>query len=264
MRVVRSKRKADGRMRIYSAWIALVFFGIASAQTKQRSATVFSGDKVIAQVADGGGWKTTFYITSMDTATSTFTLRFYGDDGRPLAVPIVGKATAAFYDGTITPKAVTVIETAASGALRFGWALLETTGYLGIQAVFRQSGGAVRPDFEAVVVGDEGFDDKSVLLFDNQGFTTSMAVVNPFSFSRATVTVAIFNAGGERILLDQFTMEPMTHSAFAIPDRWPVTANQRGSIEFTTTSIGLSILGLRFNGAGSFTSVPVMDSFKRP
>jgi hypothetical protein len=237
----------------------------ASGQSKQKAAYVLFGDKNIPQIASGGGWKTTIFITSMDIVPTPYTVKFYGDNGSPMNVNIIGRGNISQFSGTLPAKGVTVVETGDVGpsSVTTGWALIATDGYLGVQAIFRQRNEG-RPDFEAVVPADEGIADAVVLPFDNVGFTASMAIANPSSFQSATVTAAVFDDSGSRIVLDQFTMAPLTHQAFTLPSRWSQTANRRGSIEFTTTAFGVSILGLRFSGAGAFTSVQVMDSLKRP
>ena len=49
------------------------------------------------------------------------------------------------------------------------------------------------------------------------------------------------------------------HTSFNLTDRFPVTAQRRGTVEFQTPAGGgISVLGLRFNPAGAFSTIPVL------
>ena len=49
------------------------------------------------------------------------------------------------------------------------------------------------------------------------------------------------------------------HTAFALSSLYPATARRRGTIEFRRPPGGaISVIGLRFNPAASFTTIPVM------
>ena len=56
------------------------------------------------------------------------------------------------------------------------------------------------------------------------------------------------------------TLPAHGQTAFAMPDRFVATAGKRGVAQFSTASINLTGLGLRFSSNGSFTSV----DFLRP
>jgi hypothetical protein len=47
------------------------------------------------------------------------------------------------------------------------------------------------------------------------------------------------------------------HTAFVLPNQFPLTVGKRGIAKFQTTG-GLAGLGLRFSPFGTFTSVPTM------
>jgi len=152
-----------------------------------KAASVSPVGGVFPQIADGGGWKTTITLVNMDQADAPYTLSFYGEDGKPMKLDIIGIGQGFQVQGTLNVRTSKVLETVGTtGTVNVGWALLDTFSFIGGQAVFRQRVNG-RPDFEAVVpIGDE-FDDKFVLAFDNAGNTTSMAIVNPSSYSKTTV-----------------------------------------------------------------------------
>jgi hypothetical protein len=47
------------------------------------------------------------------------------------------------------------------------------------------------------------------------------------------------------------------HTAFVLPNQFPLTAGKRGIVRFQATG-GIVGLGLRFSPFGTFTSVPTM------
>jgi hypothetical protein len=83
-----------------------------------------------------------------------------------------------------------------------------------------------------------------------------VAVANGGSASNIGVTIKDDNG----VLLQSSTvpLPSLGHTSFDITSRFPVTAGRRGTIEFQTTpfSGSISVLGIRFNPAGTFSTVP--------
>jgi hypothetical protein len=150
---------------------------------------VFTGDTVFAQVVEGDTWKTSFIINNLDSGTRHCELRFFGDDGNDMFLPIFSDDLQGdLISGvslTIGAGGTVFFETAGdSPTLSQGWALLvkdNSADAIGGMAVFRQR----RPgysDSEAVVPVVNQFDGHFVLIFDNtNGFVTGMAIANPTS-----------------------------------------------------------------------------------
>jgi hypothetical protein len=51
---------------------------------------VFTGDSVIAQFVDGGGWLTSITVTNLEGHSTSFDVLFFQDDGSDFNVPLVG------------------------------------------------------------------------------------------------------------------------------------------------------------------------------
>jgi len=52
-------------------------------------------------------------------------------------------------------------------------------------------------------------------------------------------------------------IQALAHLSFQLDTRFPVTALRRGTVEFVTPAGGqISVLGIRFNPAGTFSTVP--------
>ena len=222
-----------------------------------------SGDaEVIAQIADGGGWKTSVTLVNLQDKAVAYKLNFWDSSGQPLVLPFAGIGSRSTLEGTLPVAGSATIETAGtSDTLREGWGELAAgQGSIGGMAVFCQRI-VGRPDFEAVVPLSSRYESRFVLPFDNTaGFTTSMAIVNASYYATAVVTAAFRTEGGQQIMLDQFTLGPQGHIAFSMRERYPQMSGGRGVIEFSTPGLELSALGLRFNDFGAFTSFPTLSN----
>jgi hypothetical protein len=213
-----------------------------------------------SQVADGGSWKTTFLLTNMDTQPASFTLRFWKDDGSPLRLQfegVIGGASETFSSTIPVGGSLTLITRGVDPATSQGWAALSGPRKIGGLAVFRQSLPG-QPDQEAAAPMTAAV-SRFVLPFDNTtGFVTAMALENTAADGATSVTVAIRDETGLQIGMDSLNIGPNGHTAFALPDKFPSSANQRGVAEFSAPAAVLSGLGLRFNPGGAFTSVPIL------
>jgi hypothetical protein len=227
-----------------------------TAQLKPRSTSIFSSaiDGVVAQVADGASWKTTINLVNVDSTVGAYVIKFYADDGSPLTVPTTA-GTSSTIVGTLPVNGSVVIETAGTAAtLSQGWALVATTNKVTGNAILRQSVPG-RPDFEASMpVMNSVEDNDYLLLFDHITSSTSVAIVNPVSYLTITVMVTFRDEQGNQFYTDSFTLAPLAHAAFSLPDRYPQSKGHRGVVEFTTKAPAINVLGLRF-GAEAFTSI---------
>jgi hypothetical protein len=226
-----------------------------------RQVGVSSLDDVVPQFVSGGGWSSTLTLINMEDAPIDVPIKFYDGDGQPWKAPLVGRDPVSSLMLTVQPKSTATLETSPAGLLQQGWVYLDLPCCpdLSGMAIFKQVV-AGRPDFEAVVPLVSSYDDRTWLLFDNtKSFATGVAIVNPRDWSSATVTIHIRDENGQRILLDQFTVGPLKRQVFDLSTRFPQALNRKGSIEFTCSPGNLSVLGLRFNPGGAFTSVHSLE-----
>lgn len=229
---------------------------IGRAQSSRKSTSTFgtSIDGVIAQVVDGGSWKTIVTLVNLDTGVGNYTLRFYADDGSPMTLE-TSAGTGSVITGSLPAGGSRVIETPGTkGGLSQGWARVETTTLISGVAIFRQSVPG-RPDFEAsmpIIVYVENND--YVLPFDHVTSATGVAIVNPLSYTSITVFATFLDEQGNQFYVDRFDIGPLQHSVFSLSQRYPQSSGRRGSVELETSGLTMNVLGLRF-GAASFTSV---------
>jgi hypothetical protein len=209
----------------------------------------------------GGGWSTTLFITNISTISERFTIRFYRPDGTARSTPLVGAGSVDTLSGTLDPGAMQVFETTDTGALEPGWAVLIP----GTAGASRLSGFALirqrSPAAEAIVpLSGTAAARQFVLLFDTSaGFATGTALANP-NTSPLTVTAVVRNSAGRTLAIDSLTLPPLGSITFSMTDRFPASANQKGSLLISASPSGVIALGLRFSPSFTFTSFPPLTS----
>ncbi len=99
-----------------------------------------------------------------------------------------------------------------------------------------------------------------VVAFDNTGGTATGVAISSVSLATATVPVVVRDSTGAQIATDTLTLAPNGHLAFTLgSDKYPQTANIRGTIEFGTSPGGqIGALGIRIPLAHTFTTLPAL------
>jgi hypothetical protein len=236
--------------------ITLLFLLPAAAQ-----AVVLS----IPQVADGDSWKTSLKVFSRTGRTALVSIHFYDDNGKALALPLVGRGTTSQLEVSIGPYDSVTIETEGAGnTLLVGWAHLESDYEVGGVAVFRQRT-ATQMDNEAAV--PLSYPATSMIsTFDNTGgFVTGVALVNNGP-GPVTLNIGFTEEGGQTLGSRAVVLNSFAHTSFVVAERFPEVTGKRGTMHITATTYqatvegSMTALGLRFNPKGSFTSVPFFVS----
>jgi len=217
---------------------------------------------LIPQIADGGGWQTTFVLTNTTINTGSATLTFYqetsGGATQSWNLPFV----EAIGQNVQIPAASTLfLHTRGTNvATSTGWAQLIVSSGMTAYAIFtlRVPG---RPDQDGTAPG--GSSSTGILVpFDNaNGSVTGLALMNPSTVSE-TISVNVKTDTGA-ISQATLALPAQGHLAFALPDQLPATAGHSGLAEFympPRTGGGISAIALRFNSTGAFTSAPVYAS----
>jgi hypothetical protein len=141
-------------------------------------ANVSNTGGLMAHLAAGAGWQTTFVLVNTGTTPANATLSFYGDSGGPLALPgTILQATPLQTGGPVQqiqnmpPGGSLWLQSAvpANGPLLTGSAQLVATGNVGGYAIFRYN-----PNGQEAVVPIESRNASSyVIPFDNTGGTVT-------------------------------------------------------------------------------------------
>ena len=245
--------------------------------TQQFSLTVATGGSlvrtgVISQVAAGLGWDTTIYLVNTSPSIiNSAMIMFHGDNGGPMFVAVTTSQqgftqsiTASSLTFIMNPATTVVIHTTApqTAALQQGWADVDATPGVGSYAIFRQTlpNGVVA---EGTSAQQGNFQPSLVLPFDNASNNTTTVGLVSLSTAPVTITATSYDENGVLLGASQTIamLNPLGHTAFAIPTMIPATAGKRGFVRFdNSTSDGISGIGFSFGSqlGGSFTSVPTL------
>jgi uncharacterized protein (TIGR03118 family) len=215
-----------------------------------------------AQVASGGGWKTTMTLINLSAATVNAQINLYADNGNPLSLAMTfpefgASMTASSVNVTLTPNDSIVIQSGGSaGAVAVGWADVQASGTLTGYATFAATPAGGVPS-EGTVNLDTRLSNSLVLPYDNtNGDQTALAIANQ-SGTAQSVTVTLFDQTGAQLSSTKMNLPAFGHSSFFVGSQFTQTANQLGIIQFQSAA-GLTGIGLRFSPAGTFTSIPIV------
>lgn len=213
----------------------------------------------VPQVADGGGYKTTLSISNLDTVPALVTVRFHKENlsthTTTLWTPEM-EGSASLSDAFIPVGGVLNLTTAGTpGTTSQGWAEIQSTQRVAGTAIFRQS----KPDStfqEAAVPINSGLQQRSLLPFDNTlGARTGIAIANISATETAQIRFAVRDATGKVTTVGRFPdLPPGGHFAMDLATVYPNLTDLSGTLDINATTGYISVLGLRFNVTGSFTS----------
>lgn len=226
------------------------FTSLQPAATPSASGTVTSS---IPQVADAAGWKTTILLSNPGSQPVPFSLSFHKPDGSPLQLPLLGAGLQSEYADTVPPGGVRILQTAGTSyPLAEGSAELVSGGPLTGVAVFRQRASSGQDTEGALGVASSAL--RAVLPFDNTGgFQTALAVVNAFPSSTAPIALLLRDEAGRLLATSPLLPAQANRYAFRLSDLFPAARDHRGTVELT--GAGFAAFALRFNPAGSFTTI---------
>jgi hypothetical protein len=99
-----------------------------------------------------------------------------------------------------------------------------------------------------------------LLAFDNTAGTATGVAINTVSSQAVDVPVVIRDDAGSQLATDTLHLAANGHSAFTLAtDKYPVTANIRGTIEFDTPAgAQIGALAFRIPVGHTFTTLPAM------
>jgi hypothetical protein len=264
-------RNLSARRWALAASLFLACSALALAKDSKRPPKAAAGwpYNVIPHFADGvdGGqnWTTTFILTNLGNAPSSYVLLFHNTAGAQVAVNLVGQsAPTGSVSGVLPGRGSIQYSTTGTRAnLLTGWAELtyDSDVEIGVQAIFRNRV-AGRPDFEAAVLASPGVDYFTLMPFDNtNGYVTAIAICNANTVGTSSIGVEILDESGAVILRDRITLTLGAQTSFTFPGKWPATAGRRGTIHFADEVNAVGVLGFRFSPSGSFTTLAVMDKW---
>lgn len=209
-----------------------------------------TGNTILPQFVFGGGWSSSMYFTNRSTTQVSFPVRFLNDSA--VEMPFGGSSTKQLI---IPPRGTAVIQAQNTGSLQQGWATFDMPSGVSGYGVFRQAVPGI-PDQEAVVPFASPGGSRASLTFDDSALVTAAAIW--FNAAQTGIVTAIaFDEAGTQIGTASIQMIPGTKVAFALRERIPTVEGRRGTVDFSTVTGNIAVLGLRFANS-AFTSIPAV------
>ena len=229
-------------------------------------AQVGTGGGSIAHLASGGdGWQTTFVLVNTGGTAAPVTLSFFNDQtGSPLTLPLAFPQTgpgttmsvASYTTPSLAAGATLIIVSSGSPTLLTGSAQLISSGNVSGFVIFRHNGQ------EAVVPLESRNAQGYIIAFDNTNGTATGIALNAVSSQPVNVPVTVRNDAGTALTGGAITLAANGHYAFTlVTDKYPETANIRGTIEFDTPAgAAIGALGIRIpnEAAHPYTTLPAL------
>jgi virginiamycin B lyase len=222
-----------------------------------------TGGGSIAHIASGGdGWQTTFALVNTGTVATQATLSFFADStGAPLPLPLSfpqsgGGTTmmASAITRTLAAGATLLVQSSGAPQLLTGSAQLNTDGNVSGFVIFRHN------NQEAVVPLESRNAAAYILAFDNTNGTATGIAINSVSAQGVNIPVIVRDELGDQIATDTVPLAANGHLAFTLAvDKYPATANIRGTIEFDKPANGqIGAVGIRIPSSHTYTTLPAL------
>jgi len=229
-------------------------------------ANIGTGGGSITHIATGNGWQATFVLINAGRSAARANLTFFDDKGNPLSLPIEfpqsGRGAASVVSSvkqTLAAGATMLVRSAApltNPAPMIGSAQVSTDGHVGGFEILRYN-----PSGQEVIVPIESRNANAYLLaFDNSNGTGTSVAINSISTQAVSIPVVVRDDTGAQIATDKILLAPNGHLAFTLAvDKYPATANIRGTIEFDTPAgAQVGVLGIRVSVGHTLTAQPAL------
>jgi len=229
-------------------------------------ANVGSDGGSVAQIATGNGWQTTFVLVNTGVSAAQASLNFFDDNGAPLPLPLgfpqSGSGTTTTNSNVsqvLAAGATLIVESHApesNPAPTVGSAQLTANGHIGGFVIFRYNLNGQ----EAVVPLESRNASAYLVAFDNTNGTATGVALNSVSAQPVNIPVIVRDDTGAQIATDTIALSANGHIAFTLAiDKYPATANIRGTIEFDAPAgAQIGTLGIRIPAAHTFTTLPAL------
>ncbi|MDP8989661.1 MAG: hypothetical protein M3N41_06220 [Acidobacteriota bacterium] len=238
---------------------------LAFAVTIQSSVPKLSLLGSMPHLAADENWTTTFTLVNTGASDAQSELNFLGDTGNPLPLQLIlpqqtadqSLQTTPSFDWTLASNASLIVQTAylANLPTQVGSAQLAANASMGGFAIFQ-----LYPTEQEAVVPLEIRNASSYLLaFDNtNGAVLSVALAN-VAAQLANVSVLIRDDTGVQTGSGSLALPGSGHTSFVLSALFPITAGQRGTVEFDTLpGAQISVLGVRNAPPGTITTIPAL------
>ena len=224
---------------------------------------------IFPHIASGAGWTSSIYLYNTTSADVAVVLNVHGDDGTPVAVPLLvprsGNAqpqSASTLSETIGANGVLLVRSPALASTGLtGWVDVLSNGTVSGYESFQYTTPA-GVAYEASVALNTAGAASLLLPFDNtNGYQTAVALANRNASATATLTAVVYAEDGSQLpVFFSQTLAAGGHTAFLVLDQLPLTMNVRGMIEVSAGGGGsIAGLGLRVDASGGIGSIPTLS-----
>jgi len=208
------------------------------------------------QVADGGGWRTTIFITNAaatNTNVASVTVRFTKSSGAAFALTMLDSAGAVASTGSTLAFQVAGGQTRKFVSLGdapttdIGFATVTSTQPVTGNAIFSQFNGA-HLQSEAGVPASSPSARQSIFVDTSGGFHTGVAVANP-NAAAADLTLTLLNTEGVLVATTAKSLLPTNHTAAFTEELFvgtPGAGPLVGSLQIVS-SVPVPAVALRFS-----------------
>jgi hypothetical protein len=214
-------------------------------------------------VLSGGTWSTAVTLVNVGSAPSQAQVDFTDNSGSPLAIPLTlpqnsatSSTTASTLTSPVAANAILIINSHASDAqpTLSGAAKVSANPGVGGFALFTHgTNGMV-----AVPLETRNAPVYTVAYDNTNASSVSVAIQNPTD-NTLIVPVSVYDDSGSLLGTDEMWMMPNSHVSYAVPSYYGITANRRGTIQYTTPAGGqISLLAFRSSAANAISPVPVL------
>ncbi len=205
------------------------------------------------QVAIGGGWKTTIFISNAAPSgtTASGSITFTRSDGTPFAANWVDSAgnpvggggnTIAFQLASGESRKFTSV---GDMPLTTGYAMVSANATVLGSAMFTQLDGGGRMLAEAGVPMGIPLPKQAVFVDTTAGFKTGVAIANP-NTAALRINFELVSDTGQMIRTTQRELPPSQHLAFFVHELFPDAPEMVGRLQFYCTNPMVSV-ALRFD-----------------
>jgi len=218
---------------------------------------------VVPHLAFGGGWGSSILLINQSPVRATFAVALRSSRGRKANWPLDPLPAACECHETghyvLPPRASLRIAVAPNEKEEIScWAeVFSTVLVTGHVTYSYTTSNGTRSE---VTIPFEPIGSPQLAIpFDNEkGNQTGLALLNLSSTHLDALVMAFWSDHGDLIGASTIPLNGECHEAFMVPAKFPVTAQRRGIVVVRSLSGGaVSAIGLRMNGAGLFSSLPV-------
>jgi hypothetical protein len=213
----------------------------------------------LAHYAVGSNFVTGITVINTGATSAAYSISFFDDKGAPALVPFA-TGTSNYLSGNLPPYGSTYVEAGnPTLPLSSGWAQVKAESSIVVQELFRST--LNNTHYEAAVpqsTGSKAFElpfDATLFAADAPLYT-GIAIANLDGQNAAAVTCTARDGSGV-VIPNGVVIPSIPALGHWAGNEFPALAGRRGTLDCVSTT-SVALLGLRFIGTDTFSSLPVI------